>query len=100
MTFDGCPNCEATRDLVEQTVRELHLEAEIETIRVHDADEARRYRFLGSPTVQVDGNDIEAGRDTIEASFSCRVYRTPSGITGVPPKDLLLDAIRRVVRPE
>jgi glutaredoxin len=94
LTFEGCPNCEATKDLVEETVKELHLQADIETIQVGNEDEAKRFGFLGSPTIQVDGQDIEAGRRGEKASFSCRVYRTPNGITGVPPKGLLMDAIR------
>jgi thiol-disulfide isomerase/thioredoxin len=94
MTFEGCPNCEATRVLVEDTVKELRVQADIEAIQVGNEDEARRYGFLGSPTIQVDGKDIEASRQSEQASFSCRVYRTPNGISGVPPKILLLNAIR------
>lgn len=95
MTFEGCPNCNATRSLVEKTVRELRLQAVIENIQVRNEDEAHRYGFLGSPTVQVDGHDIETSRRKETASFSCRVYRTPDGVTGVPPKDLLVDALRK-----
>jgi len=98
MTFKGCPNCEATKDLVEETVKELHLQADIEAIQVGNEEEAKRYGFLGSPTIQVDGQDIEAGRRSEKASFSCRVYRTSNGLTGVPPKNLLLDAIRDAQR--
>ncbi len=98
MTFAGCPNCEMAKDLVEETVRELHLRADIEAIQVRNEDEAQRFGFLGSPTIQVDGQDIEVSRRTDKASFSCRVYRTPNGTSGVPPKDLLLEAFREVKR--
>ena len=98
MTFEGCPNCEATRDLVAETVKELHLHADIEAIQVSSDEEARRYDFLGSPTIQVDGRDIEVSRRAGKASFSCRVYRTPNGITGVPPNNILLDAISEARR--
>ena len=70
----------------------------IEAIQVGNEEEAKRYGFLGSPTIQVDGQDIEAGGRNEKTSFSCRVYRTPNGITGVPPKNLLLDAIRGAQR--
>ncbi len=93
LTFEGCPNCAATRNLVEETVRELHLQADIQAIMVSDEAEAGQYGFLGSPTIQIDGRDIEAGRRKDRPSFSCRVYRTAGGITGIPPRQLLLDAI-------
>ncbi len=95
MTFEGCPNCSATRKLVQETVRELNLDADIEAVQVRDENEAQRYGFLGSPTIQVDGQDIETSRRMEKATFSCRVYRTPEGFTGVPPKNLLVDALRK-----
>ncbi len=93
LSFEGCPNREATRELVERTVSEMHLQAEIEATTVQSLDEAVRYRFLGSPTIQVDGQDIEPGRRADEVSFACRVYRTPNGFSGVPPKQMLVDAL-------
>ena len=47
-TFEGCPNCEATRDLVEKTMRELNLRVVIDAIRVNNEDEAKKYGFIGS----------------------------------------------------
>jgi glutaredoxin len=94
LTFEGCPHCEAAKDLVEKTVRDLHLQADIETIQVKNENEAQTYQFLGSPSIQIDGQDIERTRRNEKSSYSCRVYRTPTGITGVPPRELLVNAIR------
>jgi glutaredoxin len=94
LTFEGCPHCEAATKLVEETVKDLRLEAHIESIQVKSESDARRYHFLGSPSIQVDGRDIERNRRNDAPSFACRVYRTPSGISGVPPRELLVDAIR------
>ncbi len=94
LTFEGCPNCNAARELVEQTARELHIQADIERIQVNSDIEAERYHFLGSPTIQVNGEDIEVDRRHEKASYACRVYRTAHGVVGVPPKHFLVDAIR------
>ena len=98
LTFDGCPNSSQAYDLVEATARKLHLQAEIQPVQVQNMDEAVHHHFLGSPTIQVDGQDIEAGRRTDKASFTCRIYRTSSGFTGVPPEQMLVDAIREAQR--
>jgi hypothetical protein len=79
-------------------VQDLGLQAVIENVQVRNESEARQHRFLGSPTIQVDGIDIEAGRRADTASFACRVYRSPGGLTGVPPVELLVDAIREAQR--
>ena len=42
LTFEGCPSCEATRRLVEETVKELQIKAEIDPVQVDGEDEPRR----------------------------------------------------------
>jgi len=81
----GCPNHESARTQVERIAAKLGVQPQIDLIQVADADAARRFRFLGSPTVRVGGVDIEPGaegrRDFV---FSCRVYRTEDGLAGLP----------------
>ena len=98
LSFEGCPNCNAANDLAEQTVSELHVQAEIEAIHVNSEIEAEHYHFLGSPTIQVNGQDIEVSRRHDKASYACRVYRTARGVAGVPPKQFPVDAIREAQR--
>ena len=83
--FDGCPNHEQARELVEQVAAELGLQPEIELVEVADPDTATRLRFLGSPSVRVDGRDIEPGADErSDFVLSCRVYRSEQGLVGQP----------------
>ena len=93
--FDGCPNHEPARDLVEQVAAELGLQAQIELVEVPDADTATRLRFLGSPSVRVDGRDVEPGADArSDFVLSCRVYRSERGLVGQPEADWLRSALR------
>ncbi len=88
--FEGCPNHEPAVALTRSVLAELGLDTEIEEIAVETAEDAVRHRFLGSPTVRVDGQDIEPGaRDRTEFSLCCRVYEGG----GVPPESLLLAAL-------
>ena len=92
--FDGCPNHEPARELVEQVAAELGLEAKIELIEVADADSATRLRFLGSPSVRVDGRDVEPGAEKRSDFFlSCRVYRSERGLAGQPEADWIRSAL-------
>jgi hypothetical protein len=95
-TTDGCPNYQATRELVERVTAELALSPEIRLVAVSDGDAAERLHFLGSPTVRVDGNDIETGADAGDQfRFACRVYRTASGPGGQPDERWPRDALSR-----
>jgi len=98
LTFEGCPNAQPTFQLVLQTARELGLDAKIKQISVNDQDEAEKLHFLGSPTVQINGCDVEVSRRLDAASFSCRVYRTPFGNRGVPPNEMIVEAIHEAQR--
>jgi copper chaperone CopZ len=72
-------------------VSELGLDAEIEETEVTSPDDVERLRFLGSPTVQVDGVDIEpAVRSRTDYAMSCRLYTTPDGL---PSREMLLTAL-------
>ena len=94
--FDGCPNVDATRALVERVGDELGVEPDVELVEVSDVAEAERLRFLGSPTVRVDGSDVEPGADErVGAAFSCRIYRTGRGLFGSPDEAWIRDALER-----
>ena len=92
--FDGCPNHEPARALVEQVAAELGLQPEIELVEVTDAGTATRLRFLGSPSVRVDGRDVEPGADErSDFVLSCRVYRSERGLAGQPEADWIRRAL-------
>jgi hypothetical protein len=95
--LDGCPNHPPTTELVRDVVRSLRLDATIRHIVVRDPEEASRLRFLGSPTVQVNGQDVDpAAWSRVDYSFNCRMY----GTSGSPPRALVEQALRDGTPPE
>ena len=94
--FDGCPNHEGARALVERVSSELDVEPELRLVNVPDEDASRWLRFLGSPTIRVAGRDVDpeaAERD--DYVLSCRVYRTESGFAGQPDERWIRAALER-----
>jgi hypothetical protein len=84
LTFEGCPHGDAVLALARATVAELAVEAEIRRVCVAEP-ETEPACFLGSPSIRVDGRDIEpgAGRRT-DYTHSCRLYETPAGLRPLP----------------
>jgi hypothetical protein len=73
--FEDCPNRQPAVRLASDVMAELGLDTEVEEVEVKGPDDARRLRFLGSPTVVVDGIDIEpAARSRTDFGFCCRTY--------------------------
>jgi hypothetical protein len=92
--FEGCPNHEPARALVGRLARELRVEAEIELLEVADPDAAVKLRFLGSPTVRVDGVDVEAGAAARrDFAFSCRVYCSEARAAELPAESWVREAL-------
>ena len=89
--FQGCPHHRLAVEQARQVVAELGVEAEVREVEVQDGEGAVRLRFLGSPSVRVDGIDVEPGADARrDYSLSCRLY----GGSGIPPRNLLESTIR------
>lgn len=94
LSFEGCPNHEGARALIERVAREEGIDAAISMVDVPDAEAAKRMRFLGSPTVRVEDIDIEPGaEERSEFVYACRVYRTEDGLAGQPSEDWLRAAL-------
>ncbi len=94
LVFDGCPNSEPTEKLIRETVSELGGDVKIEVVTIADNYDAVARRFLGSPSVRVNGKDLEIEEDsTTTYSMRCRIYRNDENQSGIPPKELLIKAI-------
>lgn len=88
--FGGCPNHKPAIELVEDTTRDLGVDFELVEVEVRSAEDAIRHRFLGSPSIRVNGVDIEpAARQRSDFGLACRTY----GGRGLPPNRMLAVAL-------
>lgn len=91
--FSGCPHHKPTVALVEALARRLGVDVDVQLVEITSASDAMRFRFLGSPTVQIDGQDIEPLRRSDPTfAVTCRMY----GASGVPPSDMVASALVEV----
>jgi hypothetical protein len=59
-------------------------------------DHAKSLEFLGSPTIRINGRDIdEKAQGQRDFGLRCRVYESEEGFRGVPPKEMILKALQR-----
>lgn len=94
--FDGCPSYEALLPRLQELLSTEGMVDDLELRRLESADDAERERFLGSPTVRVDGEDVEPGASSrTDFGLKCRLYRTYAGASPVPPERMIHDALRR-----
>lgn len=91
--LDDCPNWEQTLADVREVLSEYHVDADVELIRISSQQQAEEMEFLGSPTVRVEGMDVEP--DILESGFNleCRVYWIEDDPLDRPPKEWIAAAV-------
>ena len=94
---EDCPHRGMALVVVERVVDETGIPAEIEVVEVESDSDAETYRVLGSPTVLVDGRDVDPEPIPVEYSADDRIYRTPRGPSGWPEPDWIRAALIRAV---
>ena len=93
--WDGCPSVIEARVLLTDALAARGIVEPIVEREIVTHDDAVAARFPGSPTIRIDGVDIDqAGADT-RYSIACRIYRLPDGrVSPVPSRQQLEEALR------
>jgi len=93
--WDGCPSYPETLADARAALAELGLDPDLAQLREISTDEAAEAeRFVGSPTIRVDGRDLfPPGDDPV--GLTCRIYRRRDGrVSPTPDPDDLRDALK------
>jgi hypothetical protein len=91
----GCPNHSAAVELVRDVLETEGLSMELMEIPITGPDQAQMHGFPGSPTLRVNGQDIEdIPSERLSVGFACRTYLVNGKPQGVPPRSWLEHAIR------
>jgi hypothetical protein len=91
----GCPNHLPAVERIEKVLAS-ELPAEIQSVAVSSDAEAIELMFPGSPTIRVDGEDVEPDR-SILPGLKCRLY---ANLSRVPSEELLRLAFSRAKQKE
>lgn len=95
LVFDGCPHAEAALRLARAVVERLGPGITVERVDVESSERAADLGFVGSPSIRVNGMDVE-GTTTTQGSLCCRSY---DGGSGIPPEWLVEAAVLRAMSP-
>ena len=94
--WEGCASHPAARALLDEVLAERGLEPELEVREIVSQEEAERVGFAGSPTILVDGRDVDPAGASAPAALACRIYRRPDGsLSGTPSREQLEEALTR-----
>ena len=96
--FNGCPGHEPAFTLLQEVLEQEDIEAEVSRIQVTGPEAVEEHRFIGCPSIRIDGVDLE-GREAEETQgygWRCRYYQEsePGQPKAVPAKELIRQRLR------
>jgi hypothetical protein len=93
--WEGCPSSGEAHELVRRLMAEAGLDPQaLRSVEIDTDAAAQREGFVGSPTIRVDGRDIDPVGAESPPSLSCRIYHLPDGrVSPLPPRKQLLEAL-------
>lgn len=99
--LEGCPNHDATVNLVRSVLEAEGVPTDFRQIAVRSREDAEALDFPGSPTVRVNGQDIErSSSNRLGIGLACRTYLVEGKVQGVPPRPWLEKTIRAARKQE
>jgi hypothetical protein len=92
--WDGCPSTPEAEALLRDVLEARGLDANIDRREVTTQAQAELERFPGSPTIRVDGRDVDPGGAGARPALTCRIYFLPDGrVSPVPTREQLEEAL-------
>jgi hypothetical protein len=92
--WEGCPSYPEALELLRDVLATRGRDDEIELREVSTQADAVALRFPGSPTIRVEGRDVDPDSATARPALNCRIYRLPDGrISPIPSREQLEEAL-------
>ena len=91
--FDGCPNWQTVLKELQDLIGAKGLEDEVDLILVASNQEAERLQFPGSPTIRINGEDVEPEPPSSGFELACRIYEVDGELLGRPPREWIYAAL-------
>lgn len=92
--FDGCPNYVPALNELQEALREVGVNVAVESVLVSDNEDALAKHFRGSPSISIDGIDLEDGETNGNFAMRCRRYRDGDNILGYPTRATIVRVLK------
>jgi hypothetical protein len=92
--YEDCPSHDLALERLREVLDEKGIEASVEVVKVESEEQAQELRFVGSPTILLNGQDIAPPPPDSRYALTCRAYHLEDGrISPLPSPDTIRRAI-------
>ena len=89
--FRSCPGYKQALANLKAALRESGIRSDLRLISVESEKQAERIGFQGSPSIRVNGKDLD-GRNEGH-SFACRIYQIGGKVNAIPTKEFIQEKL-------
>lgn len=89
--FEGCPHSDEMIKNVKSAIEQIAEPVEFKTVLVDTPEKAEKYKFRGSPTVLINGSDLEGLPEPESGNLACRFYSN-----GIPSVESIANSIKNI----
>lgn len=90
----GCPNYHPAVERLQAVLESQSVQAEIRSVPISSEDQAKALLFPGSPTIRIDGEDVEQ-HEKATPSLTCRLYANRSGVPSEASLRIAISSAKR-----
>ncbi len=83
--FGDCPSWQTVLQEVQGLLTAKGIEDKVDLVRVASRQDAERLKFPGSPTIRIDGEDVDPEVPSFGFELACRVYEVDERLLEKPP---------------
>lgn len=99
--YEDCPSHELALERLREVLDEEDVDAEVEVVKVDSEEQAQERYFVGSPTILLNGQDIDPPPPDSYYTLTCRAYRLEDGrISPLPSRGMIRRAIDAATKAE
>jgi hypothetical protein len=93
--WEGCPSHPEALELLHEVLAERGIDTPVVMREVLTHEDAEAFAFPGSPTIRIEGRDVDPAGADAPPALACRIYRLPDGrVSPVPSREQLEEALR------
>ena len=95
--WDGCPSSDEAHTLVRRVMADAGLDPDtLRSVEIDTDELAQREGFVGSPTIRVDGRDVQPPAEPEPPGLTCRVYHLRDGrVSPLPDPEDIKEALAK-----
>lgn len=96
--WEGCPSHPEAWQRLQEVLAEMRIDVAVERVEVNTDAVAETWHFPGSPTILINGKDIDPQASQMPSRLTCRLYFKEDGRPSpLPSKEMIKRAIAKAL---